>query len=627
MTRSLRRMLGVVAITVVVAAGASALGAAPATAAAGQVTRVGGADRYETSAALSRAGFAPGAPVAFVASGEMFPDALSGAAAASAAGGPVLLTTPTALPAAIATELRRLKPQRIVVLGGTGAVSAGVAQALESYAARGVDRYAGVDRYETSAAVSAASFAAGAPVAFVASGEQFPDALSGAALAAKLGGPVLLATPSTLPATVTAELARLKPKRLVVLGGTGAVAQPVADAASRAAGRAAERIGGADRYATSAAIAREFGTGVPRAWLASGTDFPDALSGAAAAAGSPLLLTQPRALPAATGAALTRLAAARVVVLGGTGAITHAVSTLVQDFGVAHSAASAGRLTTATEVRAGACLPSPNGSHRLCVAANGTITVSAAGTVTWRSTGAASDATALRIRADGNLVLFGSGGQVRWQSSTTGTGATQLVVSDDGEVSLQTGAGAIRWATMTGPDAPTWALPFAAGQRWSAGGPHTSLGTGQGARGSLDFGPYGTASKKVYTIAAGTVYRYTCGGGKGYLGVQHTGGWQSTYYHLTNEQTALVGKAVPAGTYLGDAAQTLPCDGGSTFPHVHVTIRQGGQPVSVEGMTFGGYTVRSAGSDFSGTWHDGSGRTVLTARGGAACCLTAPSGK
>ncbi|GAA3902535.1 cell wall-binding repeat-containing protein [Microbacterium invictum] len=630
MTGRFRRALSALAIIALVAGGAVALDIAPASAAAGQVTRIAGADRYETSAAISAATFAAGAPVAYIASGALFPDALSGSAAAAAGGGPVLLTTPTALPKAIGDELRRLKPKRIVVLGGEGAISATVAEDLAGYTGGSVERRSGADRYETSAATSAATFAAGVPVVFLASGVEFPDALSGAALAARLGGPVLLTTPGAVPGSIEAELKRLKPTRLVVLGGTGAVSKAVADAASRATGRSAERIGGADRYATSAAIAQEFPTGAPVAYLASGTVFADALSGAAAAAGAPLLLTQPTVLSPATGVALTRLAPAKAVVLGGTGAVAQAVSTLVQDFGVAHARASGDRVTATTELKAGSCLASNNGTVGLCVTANGTITVDRNGSVLWSSGTTASDAATLRIRADGNLALFGTGGQIRWQASTTGTAATRLVVANDGEVSLQTGSGAIRWATMTGPDAPTWGLPFAAGERWSAGAPHTSLGTNQGARGSLDFGPSRTipaSSKKVYTIAEGTVYRFNCGGGKGYLGVNHTGGWQSTYYHLKNEQTARIGKKVPAGTYLGDVAQALPCGGGSSFEHVHVTIRRDGQPVSVEGMTFGGFTVRSAGKDFSGTWRDASGRTVLTPSGGAACCLTAPGAK
>ncbi|MEO8468122.1 MAG: cell wall-binding repeat-containing protein, partial [Chloroflexota bacterium] len=99
----------------------------------GLVTRLAGASRYETAAAISAASFAANVPVAYVATGLSFPDALAGAAVAGWAGGPVLLVPGTSIPTAIANELTRLNPGRIVVLGGTGVVSDGVKAALFGY--------------------------------------------------------------------------------------------------------------------------------------------------------------------------------------------------------------------------------------------------------------------------------------------------------------------------------------------------------------------------------------------------------------------------------------------------------------------------------------------------------------
>ncbi len=89
-------------------------------------TRLSGADRYATAAAISKATYAPGVPVAYVASGLGFADALAGAAAAGKTGGPLLTVPGTTIPAATAAELTRLKPARIIVLGGTSVVSDGV---------------------------------------------------------------------------------------------------------------------------------------------------------------------------------------------------------------------------------------------------------------------------------------------------------------------------------------------------------------------------------------------------------------------------------------------------------------------------------------------------------------------
>jgi putative cell wall-binding protein len=86
-------------------------------------TRLSGPDRYDTAAAISAASFKTGVPVAYVANGLSFPDALAGAAAAGAQGAPVLIVQLDGIPTPIAAELKRLKPVRIVVLGGTAVVS------------------------------------------------------------------------------------------------------------------------------------------------------------------------------------------------------------------------------------------------------------------------------------------------------------------------------------------------------------------------------------------------------------------------------------------------------------------------------------------------------------------------
>ncbi len=99
----------------------------------GTVTRAAGSDRYGTSAAVSAATFDPGVPVVYVANGLNFPDGLSGAPAAGAGGGPVLLTASDVLPGSVATELGRLDPARIVVIGGSGVVSESVRAALSGY--------------------------------------------------------------------------------------------------------------------------------------------------------------------------------------------------------------------------------------------------------------------------------------------------------------------------------------------------------------------------------------------------------------------------------------------------------------------------------------------------------------
>lgn len=292
------------------------------------VERLAGADRYATAAVVSGL-FSPNVPIVFIATGSTFPDALSAGPAAAKLGGPLLLVQRTSLPDATVTALQRLHPQQIVVLGDTSAVSASVASQLASYTSGSVRRIAGADRYQTAAAVSAAFFSPGVSTAFIATGTNFPDALAGVSYAAKLGVPVLLTQPTALPAATRNELARLKPDRIIVLGGTASVSSSVASALSGYTTGGVTRLAGADRYETAVAISQAaFGTDVPGSvFLATGSKFPDGLAAAAAAGRrqSPLLLVTKDSLPASVASELQRLNASHTLLLGMQDVISDAV--------------------------------------------------------------------------------------------------------------------------------------------------------------------------------------------------------------------------------------------------------------------------------------------------------------
>jgi putative cell wall-binding protein len=298
----------------------------PATATPENVDRLAGSDRYATAAAVAET-YAAGVPVAYIATGLNFPDALAGAAAAGPTGGPVLLVKQDSVPAATAAELARLRPARVVILGGAGVISDAVVATLAAYAPGGVERLAGENRYETAAAISAATYAPGVPVAYLATGQDFPDALAGAAAAGAEGAPMLLVTRSGLPAATAAELIRLQPARIVVFGSDAMVSDDVLTAVAGFAPGGAIRVGGTDRYSTAAAIsAATKAPGVSVVYVATGADFPDALAGAAMAGftNGPLLLVTKDSLPASALAELARLGPSRIIILGGSGVVSDA---------------------------------------------------------------------------------------------------------------------------------------------------------------------------------------------------------------------------------------------------------------------------------------------------------------
>jgi putative cell wall-binding protein len=306
---------------------------APPTVSSLKVVRYAGANRYATAAAVSAASFAPGVPVAYVATGANFPDALAGGAAAAVKGGPVLLVTADEIPSETAAELERLQPSEIIVLGGTGAVRESTLKALAVYSTGNVTRrIAGSTRYETAAAISADGFAPGVPVAYVATGANFPDALAGTPVAGSQGGPVLLTDRDELPAAVAAELDRLNPGRIVILGATGAVSSAVASELASYTTGSVTRLSGADRYATAVAVSKANFTSAETVFVATGVNFPDALAGAPVAGmqDSPLLLVTGTSLPDVVRAELLRLSPSKVVVLGSTGVVSNTVVSQMQ---------------------------------------------------------------------------------------------------------------------------------------------------------------------------------------------------------------------------------------------------------------------------------------------------------
>ena len=254
----------------------------PAPAVAYTADRIAGDTRYATAAEIALRTHPATAATVFLASGENFPDALSGSAAAARQGAPLLLTTSQALPPETAAALQRLAPSRVVILGGEVSVSTAVADAVKAIIAPGgtVDRIGGADRFETSRDVVKAGWTT-APTVYIATGMGFADALSASGVAAAQGAPVILVDGrvSSLDAATIDTLAQLGTTSVVLAGGTVVIPEGIATQLT-GLGIAVDRRGGADRYETSRLFAAAaYPSNAPRVYVASGENFPDALSG------------------------------------------------------------------------------------------------------------------------------------------------------------------------------------------------------------------------------------------------------------------------------------------------------------------------------------------------------------
>ncbi|ARU50803.1 hypothetical protein CBR64_04155 [Cellulosimicrobium cellulans] len=309
------------------------------TASSSSVDRLQGKDRYATAVAAT-SGLDPDIPVLYLASGETFADALSAAPAAAAGGGALLLTRRDGIPAEVEAEIRRLAPRRIMIVGGTGAVSEAVETRARTLAPV-VWRSSGRDRYQTSLRVAEHAFGTQVGGVVVADGRSFPDALAAGAAAGAAGVPVILVSgnATTLDPLVGQALQTHGVRGVTVVGGSGAVSPSLERALRQVPGVVGtERLGGPDRYATAVAINDAYFGGwhdqrvwsPPAANLATGSDFPDALAGAAAAGlrREPLYVVPSACVPGRTLDALRDTEVPLVRLLGGTGVLSPAVAAL-----------------------------------------------------------------------------------------------------------------------------------------------------------------------------------------------------------------------------------------------------------------------------------------------------------
>lgn len=294
------------------------------------VGRFSGDDRFATSVELSTSWVFDDTRAVFIANGLNFPDALSAGPAAARIKAPILLTAPDFIPTTVAKRLAAFdatgvegeEPLDVIyIVGGEPSVSPAVEAQLAAIAP--VVRFAGADRFDTSRQVARYFWGESENrTAYVATGNNFPDALAAAPAAANEAAPVVLVNGGAAELdTPTAELlGDLGIRKTVVAGGTPSVSVGIADDLRGLPGMQENyRRAGADRIQT--AIQTNHGSFplADTALLATGYGFPDALAGAALAGSVyiPIYLVMPECIPEGVIDELLRLKVRDIVLLGG----------------------------------------------------------------------------------------------------------------------------------------------------------------------------------------------------------------------------------------------------------------------------------------------------------------------
>jgi len=148
------------------------------------VVRLAGTNRFGTSVSVAKCEGSPS--TVFLATGNIFADALSAGPAAALKGGSVLLTDGPVMPPEVASYLAGLTSPTVYAVGQGAHLADPSAQPI-----------VGGDRFATAALV-ASEFFTSPTIVGVATGSNFPDALAGGAFMGLMGGPVLLTNPQSL---------------------------------------------------------------------------------------------------------------------------------------------------------------------------------------------------------------------------------------------------------------------------------------------------------------------------------------------------------------------------------------------------------------------------------------------
>ncbi|TGE33811.1 cell wall-binding repeat-containing protein [Desulfosporosinus sp. Sb-LF] len=295
--------------------------------------RIYGNTQYDTAVEISKKGW-DNAPVAVLATGGNFPDALTGTVLAHKVNGPLLLTESDHLTPTVSEELKRLGTQEVYLLGGTAALNDGIEQALKD---QGIlpRRLAGWDQYGTAATIAGRATPSSTQ-AFLVNGEHFADALSISSYAAAQGIPILLTRSDSLPTETATALTQMGVQNVTLIGGTAVIKDTIEEQLSKLPQpiKVTARYAGYDQYETNTTVLNQLAFETSKVYVATGENFPDALAGAALAAKdkAPIVLLPHAQLSASTTTYLNlqRASGSAFTIFGGWGIINYKLESIVR---------------------------------------------------------------------------------------------------------------------------------------------------------------------------------------------------------------------------------------------------------------------------------------------------------
>ncbi|MBQ9069534.1 MAG: cell wall-binding repeat-containing protein, partial [Eggerthellaceae bacterium] len=258
----------------------------PQNASASKWSRLAGSGALDTMRKIVQAGWAnnSGGTVVIATKGGHY-DALSAAGVAGVERAPILLTDKNTLSSQTRAELVRIKPRKVIIVGGTGAISAAVANQIKAATGVTPKRIFGATASDTANALNMAyEDKWRGETAFLVTQKSYHDALSIAPIAYAKKMPIFLAKDAnTIDHATLRAMDECDIDNVIIVGGPVAVSKKVENIL-RANDMSVKRLAGSNAYTTSKAVAQwgvTQGLSANKMGVATTNGYHDAVCGAA----------------------------------------------------------------------------------------------------------------------------------------------------------------------------------------------------------------------------------------------------------------------------------------------------------------------------------------------------------
>ncbi|MFJ5964397.1 SpoIID/LytB domain-containing protein [Bacillus sp. NPDC093026] len=248
--------------------------------------RYDGKNRYEVANSIASAGWQNPSTVVVV-SRDAFDHAISVSPLAYKLGAPILYTNIERLTKTTENQLKKMKPDNILIIGNTKSISTATEKSIKKYGK--VRRISGKDKFEISQKI--AKEMGNYKQAVVVGGNSFMNGIAIASYASRKGYPILLTKKDSIPSYKL-------PSKVIIIGSTKSTGQKVENQLKKTS--QVTRISGANRYELSVNIIKKLNINADKVYLAKASSFIYAmpLSQLAAKSNSTVVYVKPDSITA-----------------------------------------------------------------------------------------------------------------------------------------------------------------------------------------------------------------------------------------------------------------------------------------------------------------------------------------